>query len=103
MFETEGFKNQLTNAVSSEAANSGLAEYRLSIITYLQKLATDNESTLMDREVRKAASEQRGMADALDSARELTREACKYAAADKRTVLNLEDVTRRLECTRQKL
>ena len=58
----------------------------------LQGLAATNESTLMDSEVRKAASARRGIPDALNSARQLIKESATYAAAEKRTVLNLEDV-----------
>jgi len=92
MFETDDFRDLLTNAVVSEAANRGLTEYRLSIITYLQTLAAQNESPLMERELRKAASDRRGIPAALDSARLLIRESAKYAAAEKRTVLHLDDV-----------
>ena len=92
MFETEGFKDQLTEAVSREAADSGLKEYEPEIINYLQKLASENESTLMEREVRKVASERRGMPDALISVRVLARDASRSAAAEKRTILKLADV-----------
>jgi len=92
MFETEGFKNQLTDAVSREAGNNNLKEYEIRIIDYLQRLASENERTLMDSEVRKVASERRGIPDALNSARELVKQASTYAAAEKRTVLTQSDV-----------
>lgn len=92
MFETGSFKDQLTDAVSRETGNNNLEQYENRIVDYLQTLASENESTLMDSEVRKAASARRGIPDALKSARELTREAAGYAAEEKRTVLQLGDI-----------
>lgn len=92
MFETESFKNQLTAAISAEAANNNLEHYEPGIVDYLQGLASENESTLMDSEVRKIASARRGTPAALNSAKELAKEACKYASADKRTLLKLSDI-----------
>jgi hypothetical protein len=68
MFETEAFKEQLASTVSTEAGRNNLERYQTGIIDYLQGLATQNESTLMEREVRKAASARRGIPDALISA-----------------------------------
>jgi hypothetical protein len=92
MFETESFKKQLESAISAEAGSGGLTQYETAIIAHLQRLAADNESTLMERELRKAASERRSVLDALNNARSLAREACRYAAAEKRTVLELSDI-----------
>ncbi len=92
MFETEDFKKQLDTAVSRETGSSGLKEYETQIIDRLQRLASENESSLMDSEVRKVASERRGIPDALNSARELTRAASRYALAEKRTVLKMSDI-----------
>jgi len=92
MFETEEFREQLESAVSSEAARNNLERYQTASIEYLQRLALENERTLMESEGRKAAGVRRGIADALRSARELTREAAKYAAAEKRTLLTRSDV-----------
>jgi hypothetical protein len=94
MFETEGFKNELTRGVARGTEISGLLEYETRIVDYLQRLASENESPLMEREVRmhKVASERRGVPDALNSATELTKEASKYAAADRRTLLRMSDI-----------
>jgi hypothetical protein len=92
MFETQRFKEQLVEAVSMEVANNKLERYEPAIIDYLQRLASGNESDLMERELRKAPGTQRGVRDALNSARELTKEASRYAAADKRMVLRLPDI-----------
>jgi len=92
MFETEDFKKRLTDVVSREAGVRGLAEYENAIINYLQRLASENEGILMEREFRKAAGERRGMADALNNARYLTEEAARYAAAEKRPVLKVSDI-----------
>lgn len=92
MFETERFKKLLDSTVSIETDNNNLERYQPSIIDYLQGLATRNESTLMEREVRKAAAAQRGIPDALMSASILVKEAATYATADKRKLLTQADV-----------
>jgi hypothetical protein len=92
MFETNFFKKQLTDAIIAEAGENNLRQYEDSIVEYLQGLASQNEPDLMERELRKSASARRGIPDALKSARELTREACRYAAADKRPLLKLSDI-----------
>jgi hypothetical protein len=92
MFETEVFKKQLTDVIAREVGGTGLTEYETAVIDFLQRLASENENILMEREVRKVASERRGMSDALDSARNLTREASRYAAAEKRPVLKVSDI-----------
>ena len=91
MFETENFRSQLEDAISSEAAQANITEYRTSIVRYLQNLALENEAVLMEREVKKLAG-RRGMADALASARQLVREAALYSRSENRTTLYLEDV-----------
>jgi len=78
--------------VSGEAARNEMREYQIAIIGYLQNLASGNEITLMESERRKAAGAQRGIEDALGSARELIRVASTYATADKRTLLTQSDV-----------
>ena len=92
MFETDRFKALLTDAVTSEAGARGMREYETDIITFLQRRATENESVLMERELRKSATSQRGRPDALISAGVLIREASRYATADRRTTLRLVDV-----------
>ncbi|HUJ95248.1 MAG TPA: hypothetical protein VLW84_08300 [Terriglobales bacterium] len=92
MFETERFKELLQSAVSTEARDNNLQEYQVGIIGYLQTLASQNESVLMERELRKVAGARRGIPDALNSARELTKDASKYAVAEKRAVLRLSDI-----------
>ena len=97
MFETESFRTQIEETVSAEAANNQMERYQRTIVTYLRRLATDNEGLLMEREFRKAAAERRGIPDALRSVRELTREAARYAAADKRTLLTVDDMQKAYE------
>jgi len=92
MFETETFATQLKTIVSTQAAESGMKEYQERIVNYLQNLATANESTLMESELRKSASSRRGVGDALSSARVLVKEASSYATADKRTLVTTADV-----------
>jgi hypothetical protein len=92
MFETQRFKEQLAEAVSMEVANNNLERYENAIIDYLQRLASGNESDLMERELRKAPGTQRGVRDAVNSARELTKDASRYALADKRTTLRVVDI-----------
>jgi|ERR1051326_2019573 hypothetical protein len=92
MFETEGFKEELAKAVSSEAGQSGLAQYETRIVEYLQSLASANESVLMESEMKKAVGRRRGVPDALISARELVREASRRTQAEKREILQLSDV-----------
>lgn len=92
MFETEIFKTQLTNTVASQAGESGVAQYQVRIVDYLQDLAVSNENFLMESELRKAASLRRGVPDALSSTKTLVKEASAYALADKRTVVTVADV-----------
>jgi hypothetical protein len=92
MFETQGFKEQLTSVISSQAGTSGMAEYETRIADLLQGLATENEPVLMESELRKTASSRRGIPDALTSTRTLIREASSYAIADRRKILTKADV-----------
>lgn len=92
MFETEDFRKRIEDAVASEAGNRGLEKYETSIIGFLQGLASENERPLMLEEMRKAASVRRGIPDAVNSARELIRQASTYALAEKRAVLRQSDV-----------
>ena len=92
MFETKDFENQLKQAVSAEARNSGLETYETAIIDYLQRLASENERPLMLDEMRKVASARRGIPYALNSARSLAMMASTYAVEEKRTVLTQSDV-----------
>ena len=92
MFETEEFRKQIQEAFITEAANNKTDRYEPEIIEYLQRLASENERLLMEREVRKTAAQRRGIRDALRSVEELTREASRYAAADKRTTVQLADM-----------
>ena len=93
MFENESFKSSLTSTVSMEAGRRGLASYETGIVDYLQKLASVNEVTLMEQEMRKVVGARRGINEALQSARELVKEGAKFAAADKRTTLTVADIT----------
>ena len=92
MFETDNFRQQLEAAITGEAAASGMEQYQPRITSYLQNMATENEPQLMEREFRKAAAQRRGIADALESARGLTRLASRYALAEGRTTLEVGDV-----------
>lgn len=51
----------------------------------------------MERELRKTASERRGMVEAADSVRELTRLASRYAAEEKRSTLRLNDMQKAVQ------
>jgi hypothetical protein len=92
MFETVSFRTELQKRIGEEAGRSGMKDVETGIIDYLQGLASGNESSLMEREFRKAVHERRGISDALRSAEQLTREGARYALADRRTVLRLEDI-----------
>ena len=92
MFETDDFKNKLREVVVQEARESHLAHYEREIIDTLQQRASANERDLMERELRKTASERRGMRDALNSAAILARNACAHATAEKRDTLTAADV-----------
>jgi hypothetical protein len=93
MFETDDFRKQLIEAVESEGSKNNLKTYESSVIDYLQRLASRNEAELMESEKRKAAGvRRRSISDALESARELTREASRYAREDKRDNLRFEDI-----------
>jgi adenylosuccinate synthase len=92
MFETEDFRKQLENAISSTAAQQGMTEYQTAITTYLQSLATVNEPVLMENEMKKAVGARRGIYDALESARALVSEAATYAQSEKRKVIQVVDV-----------
>lgn len=96
MFETEDFKKQLTATVSVETAQGGLAQYETAIIDFLQGLAKGLEPILMERELKKT-TDRRGIPDALRSAADLVREGAAYAAAEKRTVLQLTDIRKAYE------
>ena len=93
MFETDTFKEQLREVIASEAGRQRMGQYYTNIVDYLQSLATQNESALMESEMRKIAAERRGIPDALQSVRTLVKDAAVRAAADNRTTLTLEDVS----------
>jgi hypothetical protein len=98
MFETEDFRQQIASTVSRVAGQNSMQEYENGIVTFLQNLATENENILMEREFRKSASERkRGVPDAAQSVAELTMEASRYAASEKRTVLRLSDMRKAYE------
>jgi histone H3/H4 len=91
MFETDEFKNQLAASISAEAGNNNIERYETRIVDYLQGIATETEN-LEARQMKKGAKVRGGIPDALSSAKELTREASKYAAAEKRKVITLTDI-----------
>jgi hypothetical protein len=94
MFETKEFRDRLTNMIISAAGENNLEEYEPRILDFLQKLASENEGTLMPIELRKAQGERRGQTDALANARRLAVEASRYAVADKRKTLQFSDIDR---------
>jgi hypothetical protein len=81
-------------AIATEAFRNGMVEYDDSIVPFLQALATQNESGLMESERAKTALERRGLEDALVSARIIVRQAAEYARARRGTTLTVEDVQR---------
>jgi AICAR transformylase/IMP cyclohydrolase PurH len=91
MFETDNFKNQLRAAISAEAVRNGLT-YDAAIVEYLQKLASENEKDLMERELRKSVGDRRGIQDALRSATELAAEAARNATMQKSNNLSLANI-----------
>jgi histone H3/H4 len=92
MFETEDFRKLIDSAISEEAANLGVERYQTAIPTYLQGLATGNESILLTEELRKSVGTRRDTADAVRSARILAREASGYALSERRSVLTVADM-----------
>lgn len=92
MFETNQFKEQLTNTISLEAANNGMETYETGIVNFLQTLATNNESVLFEEELKKLASQRRGIPNALQSTKYLVEIAAKFAQSEKSTTLRLSDM-----------
>jgi histone H3/H4 len=92
MFETEDFREQIEAAISREAGRNNMREYQAAIVNRLQRLASENERDLMEEEFRKSVTFRRGVSDALQSVRELTRDASRYALLEGRTVLELSDI-----------
>ena len=92
MFETDEFLTMLRAAIVYDTSMAGLKEYEPSIVGFLQRLAIQNESALMEIERRKTPSERRGMRDAEASMHKLIKQAAGYAALEKRTVLKEVDV-----------
>lgn len=97
MFETESFRKQIQETVNLEAFRNGMREYETGIVSMLHGLASENEAELMERELRKAVFERRGIPDALRSVELLTRDASRYAAADNRTTVQLADMRKAYE------
>jgi len=97
MFETTHFTEELTNTISREAANNGMERYETGIVGFLQTLAINNESILLQEELRKSASLRRGTPDALQSTKLLVETAARFAQADKRSTLSLSDMQRAWE------
>ena len=91
-FETESFRNQITEAVEREAGRASLTRYETGIVEYLRGLAVGNESILMEQEVKKAAGARRSIPDALASVSRVVQEASQYASLEKRGTLTLADV-----------
>lgn len=92
MFETNQFNEQLTNTIRLEAANNGMKEYETGIVNFLQTLAINNESILLEEELKKSATLRRGIPNALQSTKYLVETAAKFAQADKRSTLRLSDM-----------
>ena len=97
MFETPSFRAQLQEIVSSELGRTKITRFETEIPTFLQALATDNEPVLMEREIKKAVGTRRGIPDALQSARELVRDAIVSAVVARRDTLEVADVRKAYE------
>lgn len=91
MFETDRFARELTDAVATQVRDLGFGDFDRSVTKTLRRLAMENESVLMERELRKAVGERRGLRHALRSARELTKDAARYAAKAGRDKIKAED------------
>lgn len=91
MFETGNFRRQIYDTITAVAGESGIEQVQPEIAEFLQKLASENEDVLRERELTKTEAERREIPHALRSVEELTREASRYAAADQRTTLELND------------
>ena len=92
MFETQEFRNQLTEAIANEARSNQLTEYQNAVIEFLQTRAQQHETILMEAEMTKTASERRGVPTAIQSARTLVKAAAAIARADNRTLLTEADI-----------
>jgi len=92
MFETQDFRNQLTNAISTEAAENRMGRYQTAIVDLLFDYARNNEADLMPIEFTKALPQRRGVANALESARTLVRDASLIARNDNRDLLTRADI-----------
>ncbi len=77
MFESEEFEKQLRATVESAAGEAGMKQYEIAIVSRLLSLARENEPTLMGLEMRKAASERRGVRTAYANARVVVKLAIK--------------------------
>lgn len=92
MFETQEFRNQLANAISSEAAQNSMTEYQTAVVDLLFDYARTNEADLMRVEFTKALPQRRGVNDALQSARTLVSDASAIARNNNRTLLTRADI-----------
>jgi hypothetical protein len=97
MFETEEFKEELERVLISAARRRGLSHYAPYAALFLQRLATQNETILLEAEERKAVWQRRGQTDALNSARELAKFAATLAVRERHDTLTFEDVRAALE------
>ena len=97
MFETTQFLNQLNEVIGRETDRTSLTHYESNIAVYLQSLAVRNEPILMERELKKAASDRRGVSAALVSVSQVVQEASRYAVLDRQTTLRLSDVQKACE------
>ena|ERR1039457_21050 len=92
MFETTQFRELIDREVSSVAGQFGLKQYRKAAVDYLQRLASENESALMETELRKTVASRRGTPEIVASVRALANEASRLASAAGRDTLLLEDM-----------
>lgn len=92
MFETQQFRDQLTETIASEAGSNQMARYENAVVDFLLTRARANESILMESEMTKTASERRGIPTAIESARTLVKAASAIARANNRDLLTEADI-----------
>src|SRR5258706_2208906 len=92
MFETQQFRTQLVDAISTEAGLNNMVRYQTAVVDLLFDYARNNEADLMRVEFTKALPQRRGVVDALQSARTLVRDASTIARNDNRSLLTRADI-----------
>ncbi len=91
MFETDEFSKRVEYAVSNAAGRAGLKFYIRGVPRRLVKLARENERILLTEEMKKSASERRGVDDAIQSVVKVASEAARIAISEGRDTLTAAD------------